>query len=450
MANMEYIVYEKDLSKDIDKVSEKSFSGKSSIRTNRPIGFTVLVPIGNVKNAKAIQNDRLLKVKIRKVTDTTYNNLLNDLEKDFKNAEKREVAGVMPQSVLDSLWNAIQTKAERAGNKIGSQAVPVLGKYLKARNEGKAASFKFKYNRYKCALVVVGAGAGTSLAVVGVGAASAATMGAASAGLVLAVAGGAKAITGAYREYRRQTKSLEKTRDSIDRTITELKTKLSKQQKKEVGVTAREVLAKMSSEWFATNIESIKKLEQDTKLLEQLAQKRVLGASKLAAHAAEFHDSKKEAMKTLKPLVAELQISKKYFKRDPEISKLIPEMENQVGALTKFIKDSKIERDRITNDAAAMRREARNIIKVDVLKLRQTAADLKSHRHDIGWTAFPIKAIPAIASLAIGSVGAANPADTASETAEALAGLGVSIGESLQDTAKVLDKKFKILKKAMR
>ena len=119
MPNMEYIVYEKDLSKDIDKVSEKSFSGKSSIRTNRPIGFTVLVPIGNVKNAKAIQNDRLLKVKIRKVTDTTYNSLLTGLANDFKNAEKREVAGVMPQSVLDSLWNAIHGAKFAAMDLIG-------------------------------------------------------------------------------------------------------------------------------------------------------------------------------------------------------------------------------------------------------------------------------------------------------------------------------------------
>lgn len=190
MPNLEYIVYDKDLGKDIGKTCLTKYKGKVKIGINRKIPFEVTIPIAKVSNPKAIQDDRLLKVKIRKITDKTYGDLLNDLAKEFGKLHYQEVLGTVPASALQDIWDVIQKSAEKAGDEIGKEALPVLRKYLDARKEGKAASFKFKYNRFKCGLAVAGSVGATTAAALSLAAASAATMGTASAGLVLVAAGG--------------------------------------------------------------------------------------------------------------------------------------------------------------------------------------------------------------------------------------------------------------------
>ena len=449
MPNMDYVVYDKDLTKDIGEKCLVKYKGKVKLEISRSIPFQVVIPLSKIKNENAIQDDRLLKTKIRKVTDPTYTKLLDDLAKEFGSLHYKEVLGTVPAGELDRIWDVIQKKAEIAGKKIGSDAVPVLKKYLVARNQGKVASFNFKYKRFKCGLAVAGAVGGSAVAVIGAASASAATMGAASAGLVLAGAGGARAITGSVREYKRQTKDMVDTQKSIQKTIDLLRSSISAQQKKEKSVTGKELLAKMSSAWFETNIRSIKKLENDIDLLEQQAKKRVLKASKYAAHAAEFHERKKEFTRTHEALTKTLEISKKHLRADPAIRQLIPKMEQEEKTLKRSIKAAQSTRDLITSDAAQIRKEARNIIKAEVPRLRNVATGLKAHRQDIGWTAYPIKLLPAAVDLIVGSAGASAPMQTVAEQAESLQDLVVTAGGTVVEIAETMDERFNILKRAL-
>lgn len=447
MKTFNYVVYDKDLGKDITKHCIAKYRGKVQITVQREIPFQVFVPV-SVKNPKAIQDDRLLKTKVRKVTDRTYNALLNLIGNEFGKLKYKGILDQPPTAELDRIWTLIQTEAEKAGKQIGKEAEPVIEKYLKARNEGKAASFEFKYKRYKSGLTVVGAAAGTGLAIAGAAAASAATMGAASASLILAVAGGARAVTGAVREYKRQTKELDDIESSINKTLAMLHSSISAQVKKEVGVTAKEVLAKMSSAWLETNIRSIKKLEKDIDLLEAHAQVRVLQASKSATMATQYHEIKKKSSAAHKHAVETLNVAKKLS--DPVIKKKIPEMEKEIKQLERTIKAAESARDHITEGAAAERKAARDIIKNKVVDLRRQAADLKKHRHEIGWTAYPINFLPTALDLAVGGGASGNPLANAAEKAEAVQDLAVTAGEALVEVGETIEERFELLKRAFK
>lgn len=234
---------------------------------------------------------------------------------------------------------------------------------------------------------------------------------------------------------------------SIQKTIDFLRSNISAQGKKELKVTGKEVLAKMSRDWFATNIKSIKKLEQDIDLLEQHAQKRVLKSSKIGAMAAEYHELKKKASATLKATSATLDISRK-LTADPQIRKLIPGMEVEVKALERTVSSSQTTRDNITNEAAKMRKEARKIIKVDVPRLRRVAVSIKEHRHDIGWMAYPIKFLPAGLDLLVGGAEVGNTLGDVADQTESLVELGTGAGETLVDIAETLNDRFKVLERA--
>lgn len=440
----DYFVYDKDLGKDINKYCAKHYSGSEKVGIDRKIPFQVVLAM-EAANPDAIQKDMLLKKKVRAITDPVYTGLLKDLSDDFKEAGKKEVMGTLPLKVLDDLWEDMQKKAERAGNDIGLKAHGAVKKYLDARNDGKVASFSLKYRRYKAGLAVAGSTVGATIATATAVGATAATLGATSVAAGFAIAGASAAVVAAYREYKRQTKTVEAVVDSIHETIDELRSSISVQQKKEVGVTSRELLAKMTSSWFSTNIRSIKKLEQDIKKLKELAQLEVLKASKNAAQAHPFHEQTKVLKRVLKGVRGDVDLIAKGYGKDIESS--FAELKRKADKLEKAIDILKKDRDAVIAAAAARRTAARKVIKNAIPKFEDTAAAFKERRHAIGWTGVVIGAIPAAVQTASYGI-AYNGAQASSQTsnADAAADLAVALGEELQEFSKRVIGKAKKLK----
>lgn len=440
----EYVVYDKDLRKDINKYCACHYSGSTKIGIDRPIPFSVGL-LMQAANPEAIQKDMLLKKKVRAATDPIYNALLKDLTKSFKDAGKKEVMGTLPQKVLDELWDEMQKKAERAGNDIGAKAHGAVKKYLEARNDGKVASFNLKYRRYKAGLAVAGSAAGATIATVTAVGATAATLGATSVAAGVAIAGAATAVVGAMREYKRQTKTVDGVVHSIHDTIDDLRSSISNQQKKEVGITSREILAKMTSSWFSTNIKSIKKLEQDIKKLRELAELEVLQASKDATLAAPMHEQTKNLKGVLQGVRDDIDLKTKGYGLDIQTS--LKDLKKNAADLERLVDKVKQDRDAVIASAAARRKAARQVIKVSIPHYETTAQKFKEHRHDIGWTGVVIGAIPAAVQTASYGV-AYSGAQSCNSTpnADAAADLAVALGEELQDFSKLVIDKAKKLK----
>lgn len=441
---LDYVVYDKDLGKDINKYAAGSYSGASKIGVDRKIPFQVFVPM-QVPNPDAIQKDMLLKKKVRSVTDHVYKKLLNDLAQSFKAAGSKQVMGVLPPKVLDDLWQDMQKQAETAGNQIGLNARAAIKKYMDARSEGKVASFKLKYRRYTCALAVVGSTAGAVVATVTAVGATAATLGAASVAAGVAIAGATTATIAVYREYKRQTKTINETVDSIHNTIDYLRSSISAQVKKEVNVTSHEIAAKMMSSWFSTNIKSIKKLEQDTKKLKKQAQLEVLQASKDATNASDFHEAAKTLKKILDDVENDILDKSKGFALD--LPQSIGELKKTAAKVKNNIKILKDTRDNIVDAAAKRRKAARQVIKVSVPRYEDIAAKFKEHRHDIGWTGVVINAVPAVVqTISYGISMEAVQSNVNLNNADAAADLAVALGENLQDLGNEIKDKVRKLR----
>jgi len=296
MTKADLFIYEKDLAKDIVKNKlNLDKSGKPAFTVSGEIPFKPSLEI-DVSNPQAIIRDRLLTKLVRKDTDKIYNALLPKIAKEM---EKFKKAGDTTPKAVQDMETTIRDLIIDHAVKIQAEAFPVVADYLEKRNDGKAAKKKYKYNTFKA----FGAVAGGVTATGGAIAATALSAGAGWPAIVAAVAGTAKAYTRLVRTCEKNNKDLGDLEDSINQTLRVLRKDLVRYQDNKDNdidspsvtrqTTARELGAKATREFFATNIRSIKKLEQDTAYLKQRAQMANLIASKKGALAGDMHKQAK-------------------------------------------------------------------------------------------------------------------------------------------------------------
>lgn len=446
LKDFDYVVFDQDLKKDIEKYCLKQYSGTATIKLNGSIPFKAWVPM-KVPNPSAIQDDRALKMKIKKVTDTTYQRHLGDLAHLVKSLGKNE-----DKRKMDAIWKSIQNANEKIGTKMGKDAQVILGKYLKQKGDAKIASSKFKYNRYKSELSLVGAAAGASVAFAGAANASVATFGASFAAVGMEVAGDAQLIKSAHKEYQRQNKTIEETIYSINKTILALNKSIRKHPgNRNIKVPSEEEGVEMLSEWAGLNMKNIKKLEQDTKLLKTKANLEVSEATKIGALAGEWHTHAKFLARNLKKSQKSLVELENKLPKDSTVSKKIAELEHCMKKLKANTKLVKVEKEHLTSFAQFRRKVAKQLITATIGGpggLEERAMDFNKARNDIGWTAIPMESLPTLESLNVSSSEAAKPLGHAQKQMEALAGLARSAGETATGLAQFVDGKLKIAKKA--
>lgn len=453
MPDMDYVVYDKDIGRDLNK-------NYKSILTKYKIGFGALpfhktVSISNVSTPKAIQDDMLLKRKVRAVTDKHYEKLVDDIASFIDTCGSQGMFET--DSGIDRAWQTINNEMVKVNDKIGEAAIPVIKDYMADRNEGKKIAIKQGVKKYKCVVTAVGATAASAVAVTG----AVLSLGVAIAGAAVAIAGAAKAITDCVREFKRQAKEADDIIASIEKTLATLKNtfeisevdkldakgvKVGTENKvgaSKAAVTAQEAAAKVIRDLFATNIPSIKKLEQDTKNLKKVAKVMILTASKMAAEAAEHHKQSKELKRLLESMQAEYDTMAKahvYGSSTAELRVLLRE----IKAMKARIAELKARRDEVVDGAEAYEKKARSLLGTKVPAFEQLASDLKTNRANIGWLSYATKAIPSIANLCVQdySTIASATANVASKN-DALAQLLQTSADTLVETGKTLRNRFK-------
>lgn len=435
---MLYTVYDKDLFKDLQKSAGRSYTGPGQISVKEKIGFLVEIRIDGVTNEGAISRDMLLKRLIRARTDPVYDTFLRRIDTVFKEASKE---AVLSQAELDGLWAYLQTFAEKAHEDITKAAIPVLDEYLADRNLGKRASKKFAYKKYKSVLAFSGGIATSAVAIAG----AVMSGGAAIAGAGLAIAGTIKAGHDMVREFERQKKSVADHLESVKTTIDFL----DKSFYDDVNPTGREVAAKVVSAWFGGNIKSIKKLQQDVKLLKDKANQEFLLASKDAAKAAPWHEQSKIIKKSKADVERNLDDLIKQFGTAPEIRKKVETVRRELRKLDDQIALTKETRDKIV-DLAAARRDAAKKILSSVPQYEKITADFKADRGDIVKFVDPFLTVLTLgANLATQDYQSLskvpNPADIAKviNRNDAIAGLCMTVGDSLKELGMMVKGRIK-------
>ena len=438
MGSMIYVVYQKDLDKDLGKAAAKTLTERK-IKI-KDVEFRAEVEILNVSKPKAIQDDMLLKRLIRAKTDPVYNQFLNDVVKFLEHID-----AVYTQSALDRAWDSIQADAEKAHKKILSLACPIIDDYLRDRNEGKRSSKMLAYKKYKAVLAVAGATAASGVAIAG----AVASGGAAIAGAVVAVGMAAKATTGLIREFQRQAKDVDEIARSLDNTMLTLQQKynLVDQNELKTKINNREVGEKFLRDLFETNIPSIKKMEQDAKLLKRKAEVMLLEASKRGAEATRFHDESKQLKRIRDEVLTNLDKLKTTFNGDPLIKTDILTVERNLKKMDEAITWTKDVRDAIINEAAYTRDRAKEIVSVTVPKYEKFAADMKENRGNVGWVGNVSKAIPTLLGLATQDYKSLSAAPSTAarllERNDAIAGMATAAADAMTELAKNIAKRVK-------
>lgn len=453
MPDMDYVVYDKDIGRDINK-NHKSILAKYKIGFGA-LPFHKTVTIGNVSTPKAIQDDMLLKRKVRAVTDKHYDKLVDDIAQFLDTCGSQGMFET--DSGINRAWQTINNEMIKVNDKIGEAAIPVIKDYMADRNEGKKIAIKQGVKKYKCVVSAVGATAASAVAVTG----AVLSLGVAIAGAAVAIAGAAKAITDCVREFQRQAKNADDINASIERTLDTLMktfkasdvaqfdtsgakvgTKLVVEASK-AGITAQEVAAKVIRDLFATNIPSIKKLEQDTKNLKKVAKVMILTASKMAAEAAEHHKQSKELKRLVEAMQVEYDTMAKahvYGSSTAELRTLLRE----IKAMKASVAELKSKRDAIVDGAEAYETKARLILSSKVPGFEKLASDLKENRANIGWLSYATRAIPNIANLCVQDYSALASATASIATKnDALAQLLQTSAETVVEAGKTLRNRFK-------
>jgi hypothetical protein len=439
---MEYVVYDKDLAKDIQKKCGQ-FMSQYGLKLSGSIDYQVCVILEKVGKPKAIQNDMLLKKIVRDKTNPIYDRLLNTVAMIIFKAQK--ISPVPTKKILDDSWDEIQAEMKDAGTEIQKEAIKVLKDYLEKRGEGKAAIKAANYRYYKCGLALVGAVASVALT----GASVVATSGASIAALGLAIAGTVKASHALGREVARQNKSIEEVYDSLAKTATALEKALNNAKGHERGVTnAREATEKVVRALIDVNIPSIKKLKQDADLLAEKGKKQVLMASKIAALAKPYHDYKKELTAGRKEAQAALDALKAKFGTSPMYRSQIVLAEKAIRLMDKSIAGVQAVRDAKIADAEARRTSAIQAI-ADAKKYQTLAERYEFYRSDwvkfVGWSAEVLPTVVQVSTQDWTKINATATkamtlwtdtdmdtiAGTAQAAGEALTSLGMFIKEKL-------------------